>query len=148
MKIEIRKEVRDYILNDVNTTLARLGVSERVNETEERVDKFSDRLEYMFKSAAIKQMPMMFKKLYVYGHMVCENFAKNESHRFFNLAQNNDIVIVTFSYGYDHFEGGSNGCDIGYMVYAVNKNLPKSFETDFTEDGRSWFVRKIEGLSI
>jgi len=145
MKKEIRKDVREYILSRVNETLARLGVSEKVVETNEWEDKYRDKLHYNFESAPIKQMPMMFKRLVVSGHLV--SVETKEDDRFFKVSQQNDIVVAVFGYEYNHFGGGSNGCDIGRMVFAVSKDLPKSFESEMG-DVADVYIRKLEGVTI
>ena len=70
MKKEIRKEIREFILNDVNLTLARLGVSEKALETNANEYDHGSTLHYEFETPDIKQMPMMFKRTYVDGYMV------------------------------------------------------------------------------
>lgn len=146
MKIEIRKEIREFILNDVNESLARLGISESMRETVEREIKYSDTIHYEFESAPIRQMPMMFKKLIVKGYMVAVKV--EEDSRFAKLAEKNDLVIVNIDYRYQHFDMGENGCSVGRIIYAVKKDLPATFESYGDEDGRSYYVHRIEGLTI
>ena len=140
MKAEIRKQIREYILSDVNQTLARLGVSEKVVETKER-NSLLGNIHYDFESPAIHQMPMMFKKVYVDGYMTAVEI-KSDRDRFYELTDENDIVVVNLSYRFKSFEGGSNGTEIGRVIYAVSKELPEHFVC-----GRN-YVQKIEGLLI
>ena len=147
---EIRKEIREYILRDVNMTLSRLGVSEPVKEKSEWIDKYNDSLHYEFESAPLRQIPMVFKKLEVDGYLVSLEI-KKEDDRYYKLSQNNDIIVANFDYFYEHFDGGSNGCKIGRMIYSVKKNLPKSFESDYSDnmdDVCELYVRKIKGMEI
>lgn len=146
MKIEIRKEIREYILSHVNETLARLGVSEQVKETKESTDRHNDAMLYGFESPAIRQMPMMFKKVYVDGYMVSVEI--KEGDRLEWLAKENDIVVVNLNYRWNSFRGGFNGTEIGRMIFAVKKDLPKKFENWGSIDSRETYVRKIEGLNI
>ena len=146
MKIEIRKEVREYILDEVNKTLARLGISENVKETKEYDNTYEGLRHYQFESAPIRQMPMMFEKVIVKGYMVAVE--QNNDSPYFNLAKNNDIIIVTLDYGYSLFDRGTNGCHIGRMLFAVKKDMPETFEDWAGEDGRSFYVRKLRGLEI
>lgn len=78
---QIRKDIREYILNDVNFTLARLGISEQVVETCEY-----DTLDYLFQSAPIRQMPVMFKRLVVDGYMVSVE-VKDEKDEFYQMTK-------------------------------------------------------------
>lgn len=146
MKVEIRNDVREYILSEVNMTLARLGVSEQVKETKEFENKYNDLLEYQFGSAPIRQMPMMFKRLTVDGYMVAI-MPKDEKDRFYKVRDTHYIIVVNVGYSCSHFDGGRNGCDIGRMVFLVDRDLPKSF------DEENWimpdtYIRKVEGLTI
>ena len=146
MKNEIRNDVREYILSEVNMTLARLGVSEQVRETLVRDEKYENIIRYQFESAPIRQMPMVFKKLTVGGYMAVIT-PTDEKHRYYKASEKYHVVFVKLDYRYDLFDGGSNGCGIGYMVFLVDKELPKSFEED------SWirpevYIRKVEGLNI
>jgi len=127
-------------------TLARLGVSEQVKDTEVFENKHQDLLLYRFESAPIRQMPMMFEKLVVDGFMVAIT-PKDEKDRYYKASEKYYVVSVNLDYKYDHFDGGSNICSIGRMVFLVDKELPKSF------DENKWakpdmFIRKVEGLSI
>lgn len=146
MKKEIRKEIREFILDEINLMLSRLGVNENVVETKEWSDKYETKLHYEFESGAIRQMPMMFKKLYVYGYMTV--VSNNEGDRFFELADKWDIVVVNLSYGWKHFGGGSNGTDIGRVIFAVRKDLPGSLAPSKFGNPCEYCVRKLEGLTL
>lgn len=143
---KIRDEIRDYLLTDVNRTLARLGVSEEVKETMIYEDKYRDRLKYSFESAPIRQLPMMFAKVIVDGYMVATEL--EEGSRFARWSAKHDIVVVSVDYRYELFDGGTNGCSIGRIIYAVKKNLPERFDDFAGIDGRQSYVQKLEGLII
>ena len=147
MKKEIRKEIREFILNDVNLTLARLGVSEKALETNANEYNYGSTLHYEFETPAIKQMPMMFKRTYVDGYMVVVEI-KDEKDRFYGWSKDNDIVVVNLNYRWNNFGGGSNGTEIGRIIYAVKKDLPEKFEDWGGMDAREYYVRKVEGLAI
>ena len=147
MKKEIRKDVREYILSQVNETLARLGVNEKVVETREYTPRHQqDRIYYEFESAPIRQMPMMFKKLVVCGHVI--SIEVKDGDKYWKAQENGfQIVIAHFQYSYDHFDGGSNGCEIGRMVFLVDPEAPETFESDFGNVA-NLYVRKVQGLEI
>ena len=144
MKIEVRKEVRDSILNDVNQTLSRLGISEELKETD--VCDYGKRTVYNFETPAIKQMPVMFKELKVKGYI---SFREPE------VKENETVppyyeAYVELEYRYKHFYGGSNGCDIGFVIYLVDKDIPEEVsQFSFVEDDPYMvFIRKSRSLKI
>ena len=147
MKKEIRQEIRDYILSDVNMVLARLGVSENAKETGERSVNCDSVLHYEFETPAIRQQPMMFKKAYVDGYMVSIEI-KDENDRFYQLAEENDIVVVVLDWRWQNFGGGSNGADLGRIIYAVKKELPEKFGYFGGDDTREYYVHKLEGIKL
>lgn len=145
MRIEIREDVREYILSEVNLSLARLGISEPVQEKEEYVDKYNDLLKYKFESAPIRQQPMMFKKLIVDGYMVTIT-PKEEDGVLYECRDKQQIVVVRIEYAYEHFDMGRNGCSIGRMIFLVDKDLPKAFNEIWIRP--ETYIRKYEGLEI
>lgn len=147
MKIEIRKEIREFILEDVNLTLARLGVSEKAAETNECECNHGSTLHYEFETPAIHQVPMMFKKTYVEGYIVGIEI-KDEKDRLYGWSKEHDIVVVNLDYRWKSFSGGSNGTEIGRIVYAVKRDLPENIEEWRGWDACEYYVRKIEGLTI
>ena len=141
MKKEIRKDVREYILSQVNETLARLGVSEKVVETKEWTDRYDSVLHYHFESAPIRQTPMVFKKLVVEGYMVAIEL--KEGDRLYEYTDENELVVVNLEYSWQSFNRGTNGTEIGRMIFAVSKKLPKE-DSKYLE----YSVEKLDGLSI
>ena len=140
MEKEIRKDIRDYILSEVNGTLARLGVSEDVVETKESEDKYNKTLHYCFDSAPIRQMPKMFKTVIVNGYMV--SLEVSEGDDYFEEYEDHDVVVVYLGYKYHNFNGGYNGTDIGRMIFLVSRDLPERIKE------HSYYVYKANGLEI
>ena len=147
MKIEIRQEIREYILSDVNMMLARLGVSESAYLTVERVDKYNDTMLYDFVTPSVKQFPVMFKKTYIDGYMVAIEI-KDEKDRYYEWSKENDIIVVWLYLRWESFRGGSNGTELGRVIYSVSKDLPKEFKIWAGHDSRENYVRKLEGLEL
>lgn len=147
MKKEIRKDVREYILSQVNEALNRLGVFELVQETGEFTPSHNQsKLYYEFESAPIRQTPMLFKKLIVKGDMICVEQKEGDS--FFNAQEKgHDIVFVHIEYSWESFRGGSNGTEIGSMVFYVDKDLPKSFDKSEYIEPRA-YIYKAEGVML
>ena len=144
MKIEIRKEIREYILEDVNMTLRRLGISEQVKETKEWTDRHDTRIKYNFESPAINQMPVMFKKLIVVGDIEAYEPKVKEGEEPKSYYE----VVVRLEYSYNHFGGGSNGCSIGYVYYNINKDVPEDLTDTGFGNPYQYYVRKVKGLDI
>ena len=142
----IRPEIREYILSDVNMVLTRLGVSDSAKEIEEFYDKYNGQLLYKFETPAIKQYPMMFKKAYVDGYMVASEI--KEDSRFYELSEKNDIVCVILDWRWESFRRGSNGTDLGRIIYAVRKDLPDEFIDITGHDIRELCVRKLESIEL
>ena len=132
--MEIRKEIRERILSEVNESLARLGISEPLVETEAYKDKQGNVQHYNSMTAPIKQMPKMFKQLFVVGQM--EAYESKDPKRV--------EVCVRLDYAYNHYNSGSNGCDLGRVYFTVDKDLPKEIEAEHAW----WYVRKTRGLEI
>ncbi len=128
---KLRKEVRDYVLSEVNERLARLGVNESIATLEEKTMKNGDTY-YKGVSAPIRQMPKMFKKLVV----VCEVNAYGHDET--------TELRVNLRYAYDHYNGGSNGCDIGNMWFEVKNDMPNDVDAE-----NVWFyIKGHRGLEI
>ena len=101
---EIRKEIREAILNEVGFSLARLGISGELFETKVLENKHDDTFQYKIESSPIQHTPMIFKKLIVSGSM-CYIEVKEDDF-LFNFSKKRDIIRVTLDYSYEHFGGG------------------------------------------
>lgn len=139
----IRKDVREYILAEVNATLERLGISEPLEEQKEYTRKGEENVRYLLESKPIKQMPVMFKRLVVDGSMY--QYFPQEKDRLFEIAKARDIIEVCVGYDYNHFGGGHNGCDLGTMIFVVKREIPETLE-DYED--MSFYVRRYQGLEI
>ena len=146
MKKEIRKDVREYILSKVNESLSRLGVSEKVVDTKEFEDRCQGTLHYEFESSPIRQSPMLFKELFVKGYMV--SIEEKEDSSLYEQSLENDIVVVNIEYAWKSFRGGSNGTDLGRMIFFVKKKLPESFKDKTWGNSAEVYIYKYEGLEI
>ena len=144
MKTEIRKDVRDYILEQVSESLARLGVSEKVVEIEAR--ERDGRIWYNFRTAPIKQMPVLFKELVVCGEMVVA--LVKEDDYLYPATEKNDVVVVDIEYRWKTFRRGENGTELGRMIFLVKKELPESFYSKHFGSVASSYIDKFKGLEI
>ena len=142
---EIRKEIREAILNEVGFSLARLGISGELFETKVLENKHDDTFRYKIESSPIQHTPMIFKKLIVSGSMYYIEVKEDDF--LFNFSKKRDIIRVTLDYSYEHFGGGRNGCTLGSLTFGVEKDLPETFSDSFGERVED-YIRKIRGLEI
>jgi hypothetical protein len=122
---EISKHVINYILEDVNVSLSRLGISEPLVE----IELLGDKNYRQFETAPIKLSPMIFKKIYVAGTLFLEE------------KENNDFIMLSLRYSWTSFGGGSNGTELGSVVYRVEKKIPEN-------DDLSYYIKKERGIGI
>lgn len=122
---EISKHVINYILEDVNVSLSRLGISEPLVE----IELLGDKNYRQFETAPIKLSPMIFKKIYVVGTLFLEE------------KENNDFIMLSLRYSWTSFGGGSNGTELGSVVYRVEKKIPEN-------DDLSYYIKKERGIGI
>jgi hypothetical protein len=130
---EIRKDVLNYIICDINKSLARLGVNAPLGDI-----KPTARTEgYEAKTLGlVKQEPVIFETLMIEAY-ITKRGAKD------GLC----YVNVGLSWRWTHFGGGSNGCDLGRVEYCVNEEaLPEKEVNDFRD--MSYYVRRTRGLTI
>lgn len=149
MTTEIRKEIREYIIEDVNITLSRLGISEALANEEVITDnRTGEIVRYEYTAKNIKQLPVMVKTLNVEGDL--KAWKPREKDPLFAYVERFDFVYVDLFYHCEKFNGGTNGYEIGYVIYMVDKDLPDNFESELfdKEECVSYYVRKAKGLAI
>lgn len=122
---DISKRVIDYIIADVNLSLSRLGISEPLVE----IELLGDKVYRQFETAPIKLSPMIFKKINVIGTLFLEE------------KEYNDFIMLNLRYSWASFGGGSNGTELGSVVYRVEKKIPKG-------DDLSYYIKKERGIGI
>lgn len=142
---EIREDVREYIMRQVSESLARLGVFEPMCELKPREDEYHDRVEYTYESEPIRHTPMLFKELRAKAHMVM--LEPKKGGKYFDLTEKHDIICLIIEYKWTSFRNGHNGCDLGRMIFAVEKELPEDFKDKFGYHA-DLYINKIEGLNI
>ena len=140
--MKIREEIRDYILKDVNKTLERLGVSEKLYENGEEESRYYGSYHYNIKTDPIRQFPMIFRELIVEGYMTATETKEGDRYH----TEDNDLVVVRLSYRWAHFDHGTNGTDIGVICYHVEKDLPETFDERYNSP--QYYVRKVKSIEI
>lgn len=134
MKVsEIRKEIIAFILADINLSLSRLGVSEKVEIVEKKDNTF------VLASKPIKQMPMMFKEVTVKGKI---NIVTDDS---IKVSEDQYLIGVGLDYRTEAFNGGRNGCEIGYIVYRADL-MPE--DEELGEGEIRYYIRKVRRIEI
>lgn len=141
--IEIREDVRNYILSEIKLSLSRLGITTNLKEVKTSDYGKSGRIHYHFESEPILHTPTMFRKLIVKGY--CWTEEVKEDNIYYKSMKTNDVIAVSLDYSYEHFGGGRNGCSLGTMTFFVRKDIPEVFDDCL---GIEFYVRKVRGLEI
>lgn len=135
---EIEQIVLDYILEDVNKTLERLGISEKV--TIANSEAWSNRMAYFLESKPIKVTPMIYRetkmdgKIYdmeaEWGKGLCPDRGR--------------IIVADVGYQFQYFDGGSNGVDLGTAYYAIHSmNIIGE-----NKEGLKYLIRKVKPMNL
>lgn len=129
---ELREEIRQYILSDVQMSVMRLCINTAmmlVPGKDYRGNEYT-----AIESAPFQTMPVMFKKVWLYGTMTIVEEKENSYE-----------VCVSLDYRWESFRGGSNGMELGRVWYEVAKDLPEKFSEHW---GCQSYVNKVRGLEI
>lgn len=140
MKTEIlSKQVLDYIINDVETTIHRLGVNAQLSIKVEK-DYRGNEYEKLV-STSFQTMPMLFKEIHLEGNIVIRD----------KVYEPDDflVVYVKLDYYYHTFNNGSNGHTLGRIIFEVDKRTNEMMkENDKESNYISMIVRKVQSLEI
>ena len=134
---KIQKNILDYILKDVNVTLERLGVSEKVGVVEEK--EIRGRYYYNIESKPIKVTPMIYKETIMKGSItdVEAEEGKGLCRKGYRLIQ------VSISYAFKYFGGGQNGVELGVAYYSVEKDIAED-----EAEQLPYMIRKVQSINI
>lgn len=133
---KIQKNILDYILKDVNLTLERLGVSEKVEILEEKEVKGI--YYYNFKSKPIKVTPMIYKETIIKGYLYDTDAEEGKG----ICPMGKRVICVNIDYDFSYFGGGHNGVQLGIIYYNADNNIAED------EKEMNYIVRKIRSLEI
>lgn len=140
MQTEIlSKQVLDYIINDVETTIHRLGINVKLS-VEVRKDYRGCEYEKLV-STSFQTMPMLFKEIHLQGYIAIRN----------KVDAPDDFleVHVNLDYYYHTFDNGSNGHTLGRIVFEVDKRTNEKMKESGKESNYiSMIVRKVQSLEI
>ena len=134
MCITIRQEIKEYIIEDINRSLNRLGIYEPLYEYNCKPDG-SDASNQL-RTTSIRQMPVVFDELWIDGSMTV-----NAPEGKYNYV----IVYLRFKYTLLN-NRGSNGHELGTISYRVPKDLPEDLSIAKAEGFMRSYVHKEKGL--
>ena len=140
MKTEIlSKQVLDYIINDVETTIHRLGINAQLSIKVEK-DYRGNNYEKLV-SASFQTMPVLFKEIHLEGTISVRD-KQDEPDDFLK-------VCINIEYRYTNFGGGNNGHILGRIAYEVDKRTnEKMKESEKESKYISMIARKVQSLEI
>lgn len=140
MKTEIlSKQVLDYIINDVEITIHRLGINAQLSIKVEK-DYRGNEYEKLV-STSFQTMPMLFKEIHLEGSIAIRD----------KVDAPDDFleVHVNLDYYYHTFDNGNNGHTLGRIVFEVDKRTNEKMKESGKESNYiSMIVRKVQSLEI
>lgn len=107
----LNKEIVNYIISDIELTLQRLGINVQLS-IEQCEDYKHEKFDKLI-STSFQTMPMLFKEIHIEGNI---NVIEDEKDK--------DIckVIINLDVRYTHFNGGTNGYELGKIMYVADKS--------------------------
>lgn len=128
----LNKEIVNYIINDVELTIKRLGINVQLS-IEQCEDYNHDKFDKIV-STSFQTMPMLFKEIHIEGDI---NVITRETE------EDNCKVIINLDVRYTHFDGGTNGHNLGKITYLADKSY-KGRNTKHI----NMYVGKVKPLAI
>ena len=128
----LNKEIVNYIINDVELTIKRLGINVQLS-IEQCEDYNHDKFDKIV-STSFQTMPMLFKEIHIEGDI---NVITRETE------EDNCKVIINLDVRYTHFDGGTNGHNLGKITYLADKSY-KGRNTKHI----NMYVNKVKSLAI
>lgn len=128
--------VLNYIVKDVNLSVARLGINTQLSIVEEK--DYKNEAYLGIDSTPFQTMPMIFKTIKLDGHIYIMEDKKNE-----NIIK----IAIRLDYRYQTFGDGSNGHSLGMIQYEVEKDYWEGWN-GVNERYAPNYIFKTKGLSI
>lgn len=134
----LSKQVLDYIINDVETTIHRLGINAQLSIEVEK-DYRGNEYEKLV-STSFQTMPMLFKDIRLDGNITIRDKVD---------APDDFLEVYVYLYYYYHtFDNGSRHT-LGRIVFEVDKRTnEKMIENGGKSNYISMIVRKVQSLEI
>lgn len=132
---QLNKQVQEFIISDLETTLHRLGINTQLSVEQE--ENYKGGGYEVLVSGNFQTFPMLFKSIHIKGSVGIID----------KPGEPDDTIIVNIrlSYHYKDFVGGSNGVQLGSVTYEVDK--PFNGEEKQTRH-ISLYVQKVRSLEI
>ena len=128
----LNKEIVNYIINDVELTIKRLGINVQLS-IEQCEDYNHDKFDKIV-STSFQTMPMLFKEIHIEGNI---NVITKETEEDYCK------VVINLDVRYTHFDGGTNGHELGKIMYVVDKSY-NGTDTKYL----NMYVDKVKTLAI
>ncbi len=128
----LNKEIVNYIINDVELTIKRLGINVQLS-IEQCEDYNHDKFDKIV-STSFQTMPMLFKEIHIEGDI---NVITRETEEDYCK------VVINLDVRYTHFDGGTNGHNLGKIMYLADKSY-KGRNTKHI----NMYVDKVKSLAI
>ena len=128
----LNKEIVNYIINDVELTIKRLGINVQLS-IEQCEDYNHDKFDKIV-STSFQTMPMLFKEIHIEGDI---NVITRETEEDYCK------VVINLDVRYTHFDGGTNGHNLGKIIYLADKSY-KGRNTKHI----NMYVDKVKTLAI
>ena len=128
----LNKEIVNYIINDVELTIKRLGINVQLS-IEQCEDYNHDKFDKIV-STSFQTMPMLFKEIHIEGNI---NVITRETEEDYCK------VVINLDVRYTHFDGGTNGHNLGKIIYLADKSY-KGRNTKHI----NMYVDKVKSLAI
>lgn len=106
----LNKEIVNYIINDVELTIKRLGINVQLS-IEQCEDYNHEKFDKLI-STSFQTMPMLFKEIHIEGDV---NVITKETEEDYCK------VIINLDVRYTHFDGCTNGHELGKIMYVADK---------------------------
>ncbi len=130
--IDLREEVKDYILSEVQRSVMRLGINAQLSYVIKHNYRKNELL--TIESTKFQTMPMMFKELMLVGDIYIADNTEEKDYT---------EITINLEYRYTSFRGGHNGTELGRITFRLDKDMPK-----ISSDMVKFYVRKVQGIEI
>lgn len=128
----LNKEIVNYIISDIEQTLQRLGFNVQLS-IEQCEDYKHEKFDKLI-STSFQTVPMLFKEIHIEGDINVMTKATEEDYY---------KVIINLDVRYTHFNGGTNGYELGKIMYVADK----SYNGTDTKH-MNMYVDKVKTLAI
>lgn len=128
----LNKEIVNYIISDIELTLQRLGINVQLS-IEQCEDYKHEKFDKLI-STSFQTVPMLFKEIHIEGDINVMTKATEEDYC---------KVIIKLGVSYAYFDRGTNGHELGRVMYVVDKSY-KGIDTKHI----NMYVDKVKTLAI